>query len=78
MIADGGFQANLDMVRGFAISPAPEKLLARNGGTAMGVALRLAQSLGAAITGGRVNNIYGHLHSPRGDEHDQALAPPLQ
>src|SRR5581483_10618145 len=34
VIADGGFQANLDMVRSFGISPAPEKLLARNGGTA--------------------------------------------
>ena len=27
VIADGGFQANLDMVREFGISPAPEKLL---------------------------------------------------
>ena len=27
VIADGGFQANLDMVRAFGISPAPEKLL---------------------------------------------------
>lgn len=63
VIADGGFQANLDMVREFKISPAPEKLLARNGGTAVGDGLRLAQSLGAAITDAGMNNIYGHLHS---------------
>ena len=62
MIADGGFQANLDMVRGFGISPAPEKLLARNGGTAVGDGLRMAQSSGAIGEGG-MNNFYGHLHS---------------
>ena len=33
IIADGGFQADFDMIRAH-ISPAPEKLLARNGGTA--------------------------------------------
>jgi fumarate reductase flavoprotein subunit len=63
VIADGGFQANLDMVRGFGISPAPEKLLPRNGGTAVGDGIRLAQSLGAAITKDGMNNIYGHIHS---------------
>ena len=63
VIADGGFQANLDMVRAYRISPAPEKLLQRNGGTAMGDGIRLAQSLGAAITETGMNNIYGHLHS---------------
>ncbi len=61
VIADGGFQANLDMVREFGISPAPEKLLQRNGGTAVGDGIRLAQSLGGAIM--NMNNIYGHLHS---------------
>ncbi len=63
VIADGGFQANLDMVRDFGISPAPEKLLPRNGGTAMGDGIRLVQSLGGAITDGGMNNIYGHIHS---------------
>ena len=63
VIADGGFQANLDMVRAFGISPAPEKLLQRNGGTAVGDGIRLAQSLGAAITESGMNNIYGHIHS---------------
>jgi fumarate reductase flavoprotein subunit len=63
VIADGGFQANLDMVRGFGISPAPDKLLPRNGGTAVGDGIRLAQSLGGAITDTGMNNIYGHIHS---------------
>ncbi len=62
VIADGGFQANLDMVRAFGISPAPEKLLPRNGGTAVGDGIKLAQSLGGAISMG-MNNIYGHIHS---------------
>ena len=44
VIADGGFQANLDMLRASGISPAPEKLLARNGGTAIGDGLRMAQA----------------------------------
>ncbi len=60
VIADGGFQANMEMVRQY-ISPAPEKLLPRNGGTAMGDGLRMAQAIGAATTG--MANFYGHLHS---------------
>jgi fumarate reductase flavoprotein subunit len=62
VIADGGFQANLDMLRDSGVSPAPEKLLARNGGTAVGDGLRMAQALGAATSGG-MNNFYGHLHN---------------
>ena len=62
VIADGGFQANLDMLRRSGVSPAPEKLLARNGGTAVGDGLRMAVGLGAAPSGG-MNNIYGHLHN---------------
>jgi fumarate reductase flavoprotein subunit len=62
VIADGGFQANLDMLRMNGVSPAPEKLLARNGGTAVGDGLRMALALGAAASGG-MNNFYGHLHS---------------
>ena len=60
VIADGGFQANMEMVREY-ISPNPEKLLPRNGGTAMGDGLRMAQALGAATAG--MANFYGHLHS---------------
>jgi fumarate reductase flavoprotein subunit len=60
VIADGGFQANFDMIRAH-ICPAPEKLLARNGGTAIGDGLRMAQAVGAASTG--LDMFYGHLHS---------------
>jgi fumarate reductase flavoprotein subunit len=60
VIADGGFQANLDMIRAH-ISSAPEKLLQRNGGTAMGDGLRMAQAAGARITD--LQRFYGHLHS---------------
>ncbi len=60
VIADGGFQANLDMIREH-ITPAADKLLQRNGGTATGDGLRMAQALGAAVTG--LRNFYGHLHS---------------
>jgi fumarate reductase flavoprotein subunit len=62
VIADGGFQANHDMLRKSGVSSAPEKLLARNGGTAIGDGLRMALGLGAAVSGG-MNNIYGHLHN---------------
>jgi fumarate reductase flavoprotein subunit len=60
VIADGGFTANTDMLREH-IGPAPEKLIVRNGGTAMGDGLRMAQALGARIDG--LSNFYGHLHA---------------
>src|SRR5262249_51876458 len=63
VIADGGFHANHDMIRAFGISPAPEKPLARNGGTAIGDGIKLAQSLGGAVTEAGMRNIYGHIHS---------------
>ncbi len=47
VIADGGFQANLDMVRQSGISPAPEKLLAaerRHRRSATGCAWRSASA----------------------------------
>lgn len=61
VIADGGFQANTEMVRKH-ISPAPEKLLQRHGGTAMGDGYRMAKALDAATTL-EMGNFYGHLHS---------------
>jgi fumarate reductase flavoprotein subunit len=60
VIADGGFQANLDLIRAH-ITPAADKLLQRNGGTATGDGLRMAQALGAQIAD--LHNFYGHLHS---------------
>jgi fumarate reductase flavoprotein subunit len=60
VIADGGFQANLDLIREY-ITPHADKLLQRNGGTAIGDGLRMAQAAGAQIVG--LENFYGHLHS---------------
>ena len=60
VLADGGFQANLDLIREH-ITPAADKLLQRNGGTAVGDGLRMARALGAATVG--LENFYGHLHS---------------
>lgn len=60
VIADGGFQADFDLIRTHICS-APEKLLARNGGSATGDGLRMAQAVGAASTG--LDMFYGHLHS---------------
>jgi fumarate reductase flavoprotein subunit len=61
VIADGGFQANAEMVREH-ISPAPDRLLQRHGGTATGDGYRMAKALGAATTS-EMGNFYGHLHS---------------
>ncbi|KDC66341.1 FAD binding domain protein [Bordetella bronchiseptica MBORD591] len=58
MLADGGFQANMDMLRQY-VSPAPEKLKQRGAGVSQGDAIRLAQEAGAALVG--MENIYGHL-----------------
>jgi fumarate reductase flavoprotein subunit len=60
VIADGGFQSGFDLIRAH-ICAAPEKLLARNGGSATGDGLRMAQAVGAATTG--LDMFYGHLHS---------------
>jgi fumarate reductase flavoprotein subunit len=58
MLCDGGFQANLELLRQY-VSPAPEKLKQRGAGVSRGDALRMALELDAATTG--MENIYGHL-----------------
>ena len=60
VIADGGFQCNLDLLKQH-VTPDPAKLKQRNGGTAFGDGMRMAQALGAAITG--TNRFYGHVLS---------------
>jgi len=60
VLADGGFQSALDLVREY-ISPHPEKLHQRNAGSGTGDGLRLAQEAGAAILG--MDRFYGHLLS---------------
>jgi fumarate reductase flavoprotein subunit len=60
VIADGGFQCNPDLL-GRYVTKAPASLKQRNGGTAFGDGLRMAQALGAAITG--TDRFYGHVLS---------------
>jgi fumarate reductase flavoprotein subunit len=58
VLADGGFQGNLDLVRRF-ISPRPEALVQRNARSGQGDALLMAEAIGARLTG--TNRFYGHL-----------------
>ena len=60
VLCDGGFQANLGLMREF-VSPAPEKLKQRGAATGNGDGLQMALEVGAAIRG--TNNIYGHIVS---------------
>ena len=58
VIADGGFQANMDLMRRF-VSPAPEKLLQRGAATGRGDGLLMAEAAGARLVG--MDRFYGHL-----------------
>lgn len=58
MLADGGFQANLELVKRF-ISPAPERLLQRNSCSGTGRGLEMAEAVGAKLVG--TDRFYGHL-----------------
>jgi fumarate reductase flavoprotein subunit len=60
VIADGGFPANIELVRKH-ITPVPEKILQRNARTATGDGLQMAMALGAATVG--MDCFYGHLLS---------------
>ncbi len=60
VIADGGFQGNLEMV-GQNIAPNPSKVRQRGAGTGKGDGLRMALEVGAAATG--LDRFYGHLLS---------------
>jgi fumarate reductase flavoprotein subunit len=58
VIADGGFQANPDLV-GRYISPAPHRLHQRNAQTGRGDGLVMAEHIGAALVG--LDRFYGHV-----------------
>ncbi|MGD9925503.1 MAG: FAD-binding protein [Pseudorhodoplanes sp.] len=60
LIADGGFQANHDLVRRY-ISPRPERLLQRNAGTGTGDGLQMGKAAGAVLNG--MDRFYGHVQS---------------
>lgn len=58
VIADGGFQANPDLLRRF-ISSHPERLLQRNAQSGQGAGLTMAESVGAQLVG--TDRFYGHI-----------------
>ncbi len=60
VIADGGFQSNLKLVRE-NISRQPEKLMQRGAATGVGDGLRMARAVGAATS--ELTDFYGHLLS---------------
>jgi fumarate reductase flavoprotein subunit len=60
VIADGGFQANLELVKRF-ISSHPERLLQRNAKTARGDGLLMAEAAGAALS--EMDRFYGHVQA---------------
>ena len=58
VLADGGFQADMELMRRF-ISPAPERLLMRNARTGRGSGVRMAEAAGARLVG--MDSFYGHI-----------------
>lgn len=58
ILADGGFQSNLDMLRKH-IAPAPERLKQRGGATGTGTGIAMASAVGADLVG--MDRFYGHL-----------------
>lgn len=58
LVADGGFQANLDLLKTH-IAPQPHQVLQRGAGNAMGDGMRMAQGLGAGTSS--MDAFYGHV-----------------
>lgn len=67
VVCDGGFQANLDLVRQHIMAQ-PEKLRQRGAATGCGDGLRMAQEAGAAVLG--LDCFYGHPLNIRALEDD--------
>lgn len=61
VLAGGGFEANMDMLKANGVSPQPDRLFPRNSGAATGDSLRMALDVGAAQT--RLGGFYGHVLS---------------
>jgi fumarate reductase flavoprotein subunit len=59
VIADGGFQANRELLREHGISPDPSRIVQRNARTGRGEGLRMAVSAGARTS--NMLGFYGHL-----------------
>ncbi|NQV54549.1 MAG: FAD-binding protein [Rhodospirillales bacterium] len=60
VIADGGFQANPEMLRG-SVTGAPDRVRLRATPSGTGDGIRMAQDVGAAVTA--LGDFYGHLLS---------------
>lgn len=58
VLADGGFQANMDAMRRY-VTPHPAKILQRGAATGRGDGLRMALEAGGVYVGG--NRFYGHV-----------------
>lgn len=74
VIADGGFQANMDLMRRF-VSPAPEKLLQRGAATGHGDGLVMAEAAGAKLVG--MDRFYGHLLGREAFQNDKLWPYPI-
>jgi fumarate reductase flavoprotein subunit len=72
MVADGGFQASPDLMRRF-ISPAPEKVQARNAQTGRGDGFRMVEAAGGHFIG-HESGFYGHIMA-RESFNDPHLSP---
>jgi fumarate reductase flavoprotein subunit len=71
VLADGGFQANPDLLRRF-VSQHPERLLQRNAQTGNGDGLLMAEAVGAKLSD--MECFYGHVQA-RDAMHNSALWP---
>jgi fumarate reductase flavoprotein subunit len=60
VIADGGFQANPDLIKG-PITQSPDRVFQRNAKTGMGEGMRMAQKVGANLSD--LRGFYGHVLS---------------
>lgn len=74
VIADGGFQANMDLMRRF-ISPQPERLLQRGAATGRGDGLMMAEAVGAQLVG--MDRFYGHLLGREAFQNDKLWPYPI-
>lgn len=68
VLADGGFQGDLELVRAHITAQA-EKLRQRGAGTGLGDGMRMAMAIGAATVG--LDRFYGHLLSVDALHNDQ-------
>jgi len=75
LIADGGFQGNLDLLGRYNIARAPTLLQQRGAGTGCGDGLRMAETAGAALTG--LGQFYGHILSADALRNDRLSPYPI-